>query len=823
MLLDLNARSKALTVRSVFHMIESKLVVPERGRDTEESVMGRKIGRALVRSTSVIAICCPIGAVYAQSTDSSAPSSTAGPAPQIQEIVVTAQKRAQRLQDVPVSVQVVSGQTLQARNLTSLESLAQITPSLTVTKGGATNFLQIRGVGSGGSQGFDQSVATFVDDVYHGRSRASGAAFLDLERIEVLKGPQSTFFGNNAIAGALNIVSAKPDDKFDGWARALYGQHDQFALEGAVGGPITDTLGLRVAGTFNGTNGWIKNVSLGKDYPRQRNVAGRATLVYKPGSNFDATLKVEASRSHQSGDINLQIADCPPPAPFATGSFCKSAIQQGVPIYQGDKLGNTNDEGPGQLINLKTLDTALTMNYHTESGLTLTSTTGFYGYRYNQNLDLDATPANLVTTNAPEKYRQVSQEVRLTSPTGHTIEYMVGAYYQYDHLSYHQDGDQPFRNSGILANPAFAGLVPYLALGQAVHYQQDENVYSLFGSATWNATDRLKISAGLRSSWDDKSYDRQIYYGHASEAFGGIVPLPANLQALAGTVFGAPPGALSGSRSDHAWMPSAKLQYQLTPRAMAYFSYNRGFKAGGFNGSDVSGVATNVPFNPEYVNAYEVGVKSEWFDRRLLVNFDLFRSDYQNLQVTVREGYLTGPGYAVVRNAATSRSQGAELESKWLATRNLSFGANVTYLDSFYDSFPNASPSSLQQALGIKVQDLSGARTPFSPRWSGGFDATYTHDVGRDMKLTLSADPYVSSSYIILPGEEATRQGSYVRWDAKVSLSGPNDRWSLDVIGKNLGNKSILNFASAYPTSLGSFLLAKDETRNVAVQLRVKW
>ena len=751
------------------------------------------------------------------------PDQSASSAPQIAEIVVTAQKRTQRLQDVPVSVQVVSGDTLQSKNLTSLEQLAQITPSLTVTKGGATNFLQIRGVGSGGSQGFDQSVATFVDDIYHGRSRASGAAFLDLERIEVMKGPQSTFFGNNAIAGALNIVSAKPGDKFDGWARALYGEHDQFALEGAAGGPITDTLGLRVAGTFNGTNGWINNVSLGKDYPRQRNVAGRATLVYKPSSHFDATLKVEASRSHQRGDIDLQIADCPPPAPFTMGAFCKSAIQQGVPIYQGDKLGNSNDEGPGQLINLKTLDTALTMNYHTDSGLTFTSTTGFYGYKYNQNLDLDATPANLITTNAPEKYRQVSQEFRVTSPTGHAIEYMFGAYYQYDHLSYHHDGDQPFRDGGIESNPAFAALVPYLSLGQAIHYQQDENVYSLFGSVTWNVSDRFKVSGGLRTSWDDKSYDRQIYYGHAGETFGGIVPLPANLQALAGTVFAAPPGNLSGNRSDHAWMPSAKLQYQITPRAMAYFSYNRGFKAGGFNGSDVSGSASNVPFNPEYVNAYEVGIKSEWFDRRLLVNFDLFRSDYQDLQVTVREGYLTGPGYAVVRNAATSRSQGAELESKWLATRNLSFGANVTYLDSFYSSFPNASPSALQQALGIKVQDLSGARTPFSPRWSGSLDATYSHDVGRGMKLSVSADPYVSSSYIILPGEEATRQSSYVRWDAKISLSGPDDRWSLDVIGKNLNDKSILNFASAYPTSLGTFLLAKEETRNIAVQFRIKW
>ena len=182
--------------------------------------------------------------------------------------------------------------------------------------GARSNNLYIRGIGSGPNQSFDQSVAIFVDDIYHGRSRVTTATFLDLDRVEILKGPQSTFFGNNAIAGAFNILTRKPTDHLEGDARALVSPNGlsggQFALEGAIGGPITDTVGIRVAATFNGQQGWLENINTDYRVPRERNLAGRVTLTYSPSDIFDATLKVEGSRNRNRGGLFLQISNCPP-------------------------------------------------------------------------------------------------------------------------------------------------------------------------------------------------------------------------------------------------------------------------------------------------------------------------------------------------------------------------------------------------------------------------------------------------------------------------------------------------------------------------------
>ncbi len=457
--------------------------------------MGARFDRPALLAGASLLVLAVANPVQAQTAGSSNVAS--GPQPVgLEEVVVTAQRRSERLQEVPISVQVVTGQSVQQRNLTSLESLSQVVPSLTATKGGATNFLLIRGIGSGGSQAFDQSVATFIDDIYHGRSRSSSATFLDLDRVEVLKGPQSTFFGNNAIAGALNIVSKKPSDTFEGWARALYGENNQFALEGAVNAPINDKLAVRIAGTYNGTDGFMKNVTTGEDVPRERNYAGRITLGFKPTDDFDATLKIEAGGNHQKGDLHLQVVNCPPPAPFTAGAFCNSAIAQNVPRDFGDRTG----ESPGGRVDLTTAESVLTLNYE-KWDHRFTSVTGFSSYRYRQNLDLDATPQVLATNYAPENYHQFSQELRVASPTGGTIEYLAGAYFQTDKLRYAQDGAQPFRNGSVLSTASLAGLIPFLPLGQAIRFNQNEDVYSVFGSLTWNATDKIKLSAGLRGSW----------------------------------------------------------------------------------------------------------------------------------------------------------------------------------------------------------------------------------------------------------------------------------------------------------------------------------
>ena len=751
------------------------------------------------------------------------PEPAAPDAEKIQEVVVTAQRRAENLKSVPISVQVVGGQAIGQQNQNSLQDLTQVMPDVHVSFNAANTDMYIRGIGSGNQQTFEQSVGLFIDDVYHGRSHVSQNTFLDVDRIEVLKGPQSTFFGNNAIAGALNVVTNKPGDAFDASARALYGEDGQYAVEGAVGGPITDRLGIRVAGIADGGTGWLTNTTSGKTVPGEDNLAGRVTVVYKPTDDLDATLKLEANKNREYGDVPLQFVDCPPPPPFSAGAFCQTALNLGVPIYPIHNLGDKIDESPGQGYRIGAVESALTINEHLWDQ-TFTSVTGFYAYHFDQNLDLDATPANLATTAAPERYNQVSQELRVASPTDQPIEYLAGFYYQSDHLVYNQSVDFPFLTPVFASIPPFAPLVPYLPIAQSFNYDQPERDYSVFGSATWNVTDELKLSAGLRGSWVEKSFVRDFYYGTAHSDYGSVSPLPPSVAQYPVAVFGIPVGTLTGSRDDHDWMPSAKIQYQAAPEAMLYFTYSKGFKAGGFNGSDTTGILSNMFYQPETVNAYEAGIKSKWLDDKLLLNLDVFRGDYTNLQVNVEEGYTQGNGVAVVRNAAASQSQGVEFEGQWAVSRGFRLSANITLLDSHYVSYPNAGPTALDQFYHIPVQDLSGHPTEYAPSWSGSITGTYTTTLPGDYVLTAEISPFFSTSYYLLATEDGpTKQGSYVRLDGRLTFETPDGRWALDLIGKNLTDTNILTFATIAPTSLGSFFAAREEGVNFAGQVRFKW
>jgi iron complex outermembrane recepter protein len=743
---------------------------------------------------------------------------------QLAEIVVTAQLRSENLQTVPLSAQVIGNAELIERNFSDLQDLSQVIPSLHVSAGGATSDIYIRGIGSGNSQSFDQSVGTFIDDIFFGRARSSTATFFDVNRIEVLKGPQSTFFGNNAVAGALNIVTNKPSDTFDASARALYGTFGQYAFEAAAGGPINDVLAFRVAGIIDGQEGWVTNVNTGLHEPEEYNTAGRVQLAFTPDKDFDALLKIDASRDRQRGDLVLQWVNCPPSAPFTTGAFCGSALSQRVPVYIVGHLGDEEADTAGGGTFLSNVGEELTMNYR-QWGQTFTSVTGYYKYNYNQNLDLSSQPTGLATTAAPEQFYQVSQEFRVASPVNQMIEYLAGVYFQTDHLDYQQVTNYPFFNGPIEGAPPFAPLIPYLPVSQGFFFSQPEHIYSVFGSATWSITDRWKLSAGLRGTSDEKSYDRTVAYGTGTQVYGGFVLLPPDVEALPAHILGTPPGSQSGSETYRAWMPSGKVQYQLDPKAMLYLSAARGFKAGGFNGSDTTGIAANIPFAPEYVNAYELGLKSEWLDDRLLFNLDVFRSDYSDLQVVVEEGYNTGNGVAVVRNAAQARSQGVEYQGQWIASQYFRLLADITYLDSYYVSYPNAAPSALQLAQGLSAQNLSGAPTEYAPKWSGSVTARFNATLPGEYRLTADLSPYFTSSYFLLASEDVPQgqQSGYVRLDARLTLETPNRHWAFDLIGKNLTNREVLNFSTIAPTSTGSYFVAKDAGANVALQARYHW
>jgi len=753
---------------------------------------------------------------------------------QLEEIVITAQKRAEDLQVVPISVQVISGQQLTEENYNSLGDLTRIVPGVHLLTGGFSDSISIRGLSSGDNPGFDQSVATFVDDIYHGRARTSTETFLDLDRIEVLKGPQSTFFGNNAIAGALNVVTTKPGGTSEGYARALYGMHGQYALESAATLPANDVLSFRVAGTINGIGGWIKNVDTGKDAPDTANGGARLTTVFRPSSDFDATLKIEGSRNKTLGTgygEPYQWVNCPPPKPFTPtyGGSCSTALSTGAPIG----LDNNYNAGlPGQETYLSTFESVLTLNYR-KWGQVFTSVSGFSSYDSNQNIDENLLGPVTITNDNSEKYHQFSQELRVASSAGGPLEYLAGLYFQADGLTSDAEANAPVLNFLGTSVPSIA---PYLPLGLDEHFSQPEQIYSVFGSLRWNATDWLKFNAGLRGSWVKKSFDGDLVYGTGTELYGGLVPLPPALASFPSFLYG-PPGSTSLSQPSNAWMPSAGVQFQLTPDAMAYFSYSKGFLAGGFNAISVVGVPSNVEFGPEHVNDYEVGLKSKWFDNRLLFDINLFRSNYTGLQVSTStyqastNTYLNG-----IRNAASQVSEGVELETQFVATNNFRLSANVSYLEAYYVNFPNAGQTTLQAFCAgnyvlpycsifpnpvPQFGSVDGQTTQNAPRWSGSVSAIGSVPLPGGYKFTGVLSPYFTSSYNRDPQLVAlgfiSGTPAYVRLDARLSLETPQGHWAFDLIGKNLTNKIIVI------STPGLYNATKEEPVNVAVQLRYKW
>jgi iron complex outermembrane receptor protein len=749
---------------------------------------------------------------------------------QLEEVTVTAQHRTEDLQRVPISAQVVTGDALVTHNQTNLRELTQTLPAVHVNPSGPASDMYIRGVGSGGNESFDQSVGTFVDDIYHGRSRLAGGGFLDLDRIEVLKGPQSIFFGNNAIAGALNVVTKKPGGSVDASMRMLYGMYGQYAVEGAVTVPFNEQLSIRAAGSSEGGRGWIRNVDTGNNAPVDRNLAGRLTLLYKPTNDLHVTLKVEGRKDREYGvgfgGQALQTTNCPPPTPITPSAFgpqCETALAQHLPIG----LHNNENTGLGGQGNvLSTDESVLTINYH-RSAYDFTSVTGFTEYSFNFNWDAGGLPAPVQTVTGPEHYNQFSEELRVTSSTDQPIEYLAGAYLQTDHLAYGLERNLPELNS-IVLSPSFAALAPYLPLADDELFSQDEQSYAVFASLAWKATKTLKLSAGLRGVSNRKAADVSSYWGAGTQLYGGFVQNPLPVTTLEGSFFGRSTPATQGafSRTDRALLPSAKIQYQMEADAITYFSAARGFLAGGFNGTDSTNVRSNVPFNPEYVNAYEVGLKSKWFDSTVLLNLDVFRSDYSNLQVSDFVAGSTGangvatPGYQAIRNAADSRSQGLEFEGQWAAGQHLRLSANVTYLEAYYSNYPNGPATLAATVLGIETQSLSGRPTLFAPRWSGSVTGAYNTSLPGDYRFTSELICYFTTGYF-LQGDAADDpllyQGGYVRWDSHLSFQNPDGHWVIDLIGRNLTNRVIVT------TFGGPFLAAKEEPANFAVQFRYRW
>jgi iron complex outermembrane recepter protein len=761
---------------------------------------------AFASAASIIAMMTTMA--QAQTTQADAGQGSAN------DIIVTAQRKSERLQDVPVSVAVQSGAQLQSGGLRTLEDMTSRLPNVRIAPVPGGDAINIRGVGSGNNLGFEQSVATFVDGVYRSRARASKLGFFDVERVEILRGPQTTYFGNNAIAGALNITTRRPGKAFEYNASALYAPTDgEYSFEGGVSVPLTDRFSIRVAGRASGMwDGYIRNEATGGKGPDLDDKIGRVALRWEPNDAVHVDARVDHGRMRDAGIYNSELLFCPPDPAFGgpRGACARDLAASGGAV--DDRLDWKAFTGPSYL-HYDYTEAMLRITAETE-GHRLTAISGYFEHDFDQLQNVVPTRNGSVTpgidyglsTRSLEHLRQYSQEVRFESTEPRPISYMVGAYYMHDDL-------RADTRSGYWFARNFATYV---------RNTQQDDLFSLFAASTMKLTDKFKVNLGARWSRVDKSATRDPRGGTSNyyltdAAFTPITGVPGN------TLLGAFATDLGNyaqpHRSDSKFMPSVNVQYAFSTRVMAYASYAKGFKAGGyaFNTSSAS-------FDPETVDAFEVGVKSSFLDNAVTFNIAGFHSKYKDLQEATYVILPNGTPKSSIANVAASTAQGIELGGAVRPMRGLQLTFDLAYLSSQYDSYPIApctALGSLQSATC--VQDMSGKDRAYAPKLSGNVGIGYAAPLFGDYQTKLETNVFFTSRYFEQAnGDPLSIQRAYAKWDARIGFGPQRGQWEIAVIGKNLTDEVTAGYRSAVPSSAGSYQALTDRPRSVAIQLSIK-
>jgi iron complex outermembrane recepter protein len=726
------------------------------------------IARISLLSGTALAFALGAGPAFAQSATETGPPAVevasadvqpaqAHSAPPAQtgdgEIVVTARRRSENLQDVPLAVSVIGGGQLDATGSSNVLRLTQIQPSLQYYSSNPRNSAaNIRGLGAPfglTNDGIEQGVGFYVDQVYYARSGTTTLDFIDVDRVEVLRGPQGTLYGKNTTAGAINVVSRAPSFDFEGRAELSVGNLGYVQARGSLSGPIVDdVLALRVGFSATHRRGTIYNVTSGNWVNEQDSKGIRGQLLWRAAPNLELTL---------SGDFNLQNPECCAQIYVRTGATQRPLSRQFAYLAAAFGYAPPSTNAFDRLTDLdgdlnarqEVGGVSLRAEWQIGPG-TLTSISAWRYWDWLPSNDRDFTGLPITTLSQnPSQQEQWSQELRYAATVGR-IDFVVGAF------AFHQSidtqgvqeqgaaasrwllnpGNVPFGSSACVpanANACNPAILDGLRSDNDIHFKNTS--LALFGQFTWRITDRLRVQPGVRLNYDDKdgSYISTVTTGTGSTVLNNDqrgVLAPLDYQA---------------TFSDWNFSYDFTLSYDLAPDVLAYATYARAFKSGGINLSGIPLDANNNPIlaattvRPETENHYEIGLKTQWFNRRLTVNLAAFRSDIDDYQATVTNGQL-GVIRGYLANAQSVRVQGIELEVAARPVENLSLYFNGAYTDGIYKSFPDAPcPPELSgggtgtpiAAPGVPGNspafcDISGQWLPGISRWAASYGLEYT-------------------------------------------------------------------------------------------------
>ncbi|MEE4278744.1 MAG: TonB-dependent receptor [Halieaceae bacterium] len=775
-------------------------------------------------------------------------SATAAQGGVLEEVMVTAAKREQTLQEVPVAVSVVTSESIEQAQVLDIKDLQTLVPSLRVTQlqGSAqTNFI-IRGFGNGANNaGIEPSVGVFIDGVYRSRVGSALADLPKLERVEVLRGPQSTLFGKNASAGVINVVTAKPDlSGFSGSVGGTLGNYNQTILRGDVTGPIADNLAFSLFGSMNDRDGYFDNLATGSQMNELNRWNFRGQMLWAPTDRAEVRLIVDAegidelccgTGNLQNGPTGLAIlglgGQLVPEAPFA------------YQTYQDVESGNEVD----------TQGASLQVDYDFDS-MTLTSITSFRTLDLLQFGDSDFTSARLVTPDggnlSDTRIDTFTQEIRLTSATDGPLQWMVGAFYFSEEVEIDAAlkwGPQFRDYANLLAGGQFlpdGSIVGPIDLAEQLlgfpagtflpsgtgfpdeRYTLDDDTLSLFSQFDYDISDALTLTLGLNYTESDKQASATLV---SNDVFSAIPFAGTPLAGLAALQLTPPflnyPNAVeNGETNDDNITYTLRLAYDVSPNMNVYAGYSTGFKASSWNLSrDARPLASDLPAlaeaglllpnlttgtrfaGPEESEVIEIGLKGEW--DTIALNLAVFTQEIEGFQSNV----FNGTGFNLA-NAGLQSTDGLELDLTWLPVDGLRIGFAATWLDPLYDSFVGG--------LGINgPTDLSGQQPAGIPEFSSNTNASYNFQIGQIMSYVRIEHIYESDVQVLdnVPASLASREINMFNASAGMNFANGIE---FNLWGRNLNDDQFLQSAFPTPAQDGSFNGYPNTPRTYGVTLK---
>ncbi len=753
---------------------------------------------------------------------SSAPAVAQESTPVLEEIVVTATKRASNLQDVPISVGVVTGEFINTFDIKDMSDIQNFVPGLQVQQTFGSWAVRIRGLGSGITNlAFDSSVPIYVDDIYCGRGKCMESALLDMERLEVARGPQGALFGKSTIAGAISAISARPTDEFEAELRVgAELEYGGYTTSGYISGPLSDSVRARLAVRFDDLDGYTDNIAIGgEDGDKQTNVA-RLGLEFDAGDLTTFYLKLEAGESETEGRNNQLVA------PGAMSSQTTDPNAE----YRSDDVRSVSTGA--EVEDFYDYDwSSITLSMDTEvREHTLKAVVGYWEYDNEWFLDVDGHPEPILNTFLADEYEQTTAELRLLSPTGQTLEYIAGVWYQDSELTTRQYS--PFYPAFFRAVlPAF--LQPAIGpdpTGMDRNFERESEAYSIYGQLTWNISDRLRAIFDIR------------YTDEEQEGVGASWPLlftsgTFDPQRVAQSTFGHNREYLFfQDRSDDSVDPSLRVQYDVNEAMMVYVAYAEGSKAGGLKANDatlgdqlfargeadpnyaptfagvdaitndalISGLELEegnevFDFEDEEAESWELGMKTSLFDNSATLAVALFTTEFKNLQTSNYDGTRF-----IIGNAGSATVDGIEVEFSWQATDNLRIHSSLSFIDAEYDDFEGAQcvVNSAGDAANADcdgdtgTENQRGEPLERSPDTEFNLSAIWQSQLTDAIRLKATASFYYSDEFFVQPTQaDYATQDSFTKWDARIALAASDERWEVGITGRNLGDEMTIQHA----------------------------